>query len=184
MLAPRQGQRPLLRGPRLDQRARGRPKGSPRARHGMASTGGLSGSTRGDVLPGEGGGRRGRARHLPGMSGPRAVPGRGTARGARYLGWPAAGATQEAAGVMRRTPELIEAVATAKARSGGMCEARADPHCALRGAHAHHRLPRAHGGKDEAANILWVCHRCHMTIHAFPQRSYERGWLVHSGGET
>lgn len=62
----------------------------------------------------------------------------------------------------------------------GWCNAGTSA-CTGVAAHAHHRLPRAHGGKDTRENLLAVCAACHHYIHTHPAESYERGWLTRSG---
>lgn len=64
-------------------------------------------------------------------------------------------------------------------RADERCEANAAEGCTRRGAHAHHIVPRSQGGGDEPGNLLWVCAPCHETIHHYPTRSYEHGWLRH-----
>lgn len=60
-----------------------------------------------------------------------------------------------------------------------ICEAQA-PGCTGRAVHAHHRKRRSQGGDNSSANLLRVCVQCHTYIHANPERSYAKGWLVHS----
>ena len=45
--------------------------------------------------------------------------------------------------------------------------------------HRHHRLTRARGGGDEAANTVDVCAACHDLIHARPTLAYAHGWMLH-----
>ncbi|HEX7355273.1 MAG TPA: HNH endonuclease signature motif containing protein [Mycobacteriales bacterium] len=79
----------------------------------------------------------------------------------------------------RSRKELRKARKDALERGGYRCEA-ALPGCSCRPEHAHHRKMRSQGGPDEAANLLMVCWSCHRSIHADPERSYERGFLVRS----
>ena len=63
-------------------------------------------------------------------------------------------------------------------RSRGWCEVGALG-CHMKAVHMHHRLQRSQGGGHGADNLLHVCRACHDLIHAEPQWSYERGWLLH-----
>lgn len=88
-------------------------------------------------------------------------------------------------------PAVREEVA---ARSGGLCEAMTGGQgcggpcgdhawrCGGEGRHPanhlHHKLPRSHGGKHVAENLLHVCDGCHREIHAHPERSFRMGWLI------
>lgn len=68
-----------------------------------------------------------------------------------------------------------------------LVEGRADGRCELncpgcppgvhRGRHAHHVLPRSHGGPDDLGNLLWCCPAGHQWVHEHPAASYEAGWL-------
>lgn len=69
--------------------------------------------------------------------------------------------------------------AAVTARSGGLCELALEP-CTVKATHHHHRLLRAQGGKDVEDNFLHLCERCHSWLHAHPEVSYQRGWLVRS----
>lgn len=65
------------------------------------------------------------------------------------------------------TPALI-------ARAHGLCEI-----CGYRGGTVrHHRLRRGQGGKNTLANLLLLCETDHSMVHANPQKSYEKGWLI------
>lgn len=64
------------------------------------------------------------------------------------------------------------------ARSGGRCEARISTLCGGTGSHKHHRKLRRHGD-HRVVNGLDVCVRCHNLIHAYPDRSYRAGMMVH-----
>lgn len=71
-----------------------------------------------------------------------------------------------------------ECVHAVKERSGGMCEARLLC-CCGRGDQAHEKLSRAQGGDPtDAANVLWLCWKCHARIHRFPMESAKRGLLL------
>ena len=63
-------------------------------------------------------------------------------------------------------------------RSRGWCEV-GSLGCHMKAVHMHHRLQRSQGGGHGADNLLHVCRACHDLIHAEPQWSYERGWLLH-----
>lgn len=67
---------------------------------------------------------------------------------------------------------------TVWARSRGFCEAAATG-CYGPGTQLHHRLMRSQGGGHGSENLLHVCSMCHDFIHANPEYSYERGWLLH-----
>lgn len=64
-------------------------------------------------------------------------------------------------------------------RSGGLCEL-GGPNCTRKAEQFHHRLMRSQGGPDSAENLLHVCGADHTYIHAYPERSYARGWLLRS----
>lgn len=60
-------------------------------------------------------------------------------------------------------------------RSGGMCE-----RCgAARASDVHHRKLRRFGD-HLAANLLHLCHACHMWVHANIAASQVAGWILHS----
>ena len=71
-----------------------------------------------------------------------------------------------------------DAKVVVKARSGGRCEF---PDCISRsGAGAHHKLQgRVHPRCNEPEFLMDVCPKHHDHIHAHPEESYERGWLLH-----
>lgn len=48
---------------------------------------------------------------------------------------------------------------------------------------AHHRLSRARGGGDGAANLLAVHAACHSVIHLEPENSTRQGWMLPSGSD-
>lgn len=65
------------------------------------------------------------------------------------------------------TPAII-------ARAGGLCEV-----CRVATInHVHHRKRRSQGGPNTMANLMGVCDFDHRMIHANPQWSYERGFLI------
>jgi hypothetical protein len=76
----------------------------------------------------------------------------------------------------RQLPNYSQVREVVFERAGWRCEI-AHEGCTGRAEHCHHRLMRSAGGKDEAANLLAACHRCHEHIHANPALSYEHGWL-------
>lgn len=45
----------------------------------------------------------------------------------------------------------------------------------------HHRLRRSQGGRGDLANALGLCLKCHANVHAHPEDSYKRGWLIKPG---
>lgn len=60
-------------------------------------------------------------------------------------------------------------------RAGGRCE-----RCGrgLFVAEHHHRKLRSRGGGDTAANLVAICTRCHVWVHANPVKATETGWMV------
>ena len=76
---------------------------------------------------------------------------------------------------------LTEARKAVQERSGGRCEVMAAPGCDGIGVHLHHRILRRHGDHSPDA-LLFVCVHCHGLIHANPELSYWRGWLILSSG--
>lgn len=81
--------------------------------------------------------------------------------------------------VSRPRPTDPEAIAALSERSGGLCEARYASDCQRLAAAPHHRQRRSQSGKDTLANLIAVCDRCHILIHAEPAEAYRRGFLVH-----
>lgn len=87
---------------------------------------------------------------------------------------------------MSRIPTHV--VAEVEERAAGYCEACGWP--ALTAAF-HHRDARGMGGTgddalrlarvDVAVNLLRVHPKCHQWIHAHPEASRERGWILRSG---
>ena len=61
-----------------------------------------------------------------------------------------------------------EIVAEVKGRAGGYCEVAFGPEqpCPFLGAHPHHLIKRSAGGSDDAANVVWICPRCHQMTDA------------------
>lgn len=60
------------------------------------------------------------------------------------------------------------------ARSGYVCEM-----CArARATEAHHRKNRSQGGTWSPANLLHVCHSCHVHVTTHPAAAREQGWAV------
>ena len=48
----------------------------------------------------------------------------------------------------------------------------------------HHRLRRSQGGKNNLANLLALCDKCHFIVHDRPEQSYELGWLLRRNSLT
>jgi hypothetical protein len=73
------------------------------------------------------------------------------------------------------TPTLVN-------RAKGVCEA-GTPDCGkgLHLMHRHHRKIRSQGGTNKLDNLIYCCDGCHTYIHAHPEESYSRGWLLRSG---
>jgi 5-methylcytosine-specific restriction endonuclease McrA len=65
------------------------------------------------------------------------------------------------------TPDLL-------ARAHGICEICRTGPCE----HRHHKLRRGQGGKNDLANLLFLCHGCHDRVHKYPSVSYAEGWLL------
>jgi hypothetical protein len=81
--------------------------------------------------------------------------------------------------IARRTP--LRARPSHRARPdeplATWCEAHLRD-CTGRATDRHHRLPRAQGGGDEAANTIDVCRSCHIDgIHGHPAEAYALGLL-------
>ena len=68
---------------------------------------------------------------------------------------------------------------TVLARARGFCERCGVPSHDLA---LHHRKLKSRGGKDEVANLVAVCHKCHNlgthSIHLRPKEATEKGWMV------
>ena len=65
------------------------------------------------------------------------------------------------------------------ARSGGgWCEIT-HAGCTGAGTEVHHRLMRSQGGGHDEENLMLLCATAHRYVHANPEYSYERGWLLH-----
>ena len=75
-------------------------------------------------------------------------------------------------------PELVAAKAVVRNRSGGYCEVKSDV-CDRFARHVHHTARRKGKGSHAPELLLDACEPCHLEIHANPELSYERGWLVH-----
>ena len=89
----------------------------------------------------------------------------------------------------RRTPDggrdvefSDEVKANVRRRSGNRCEVKATKRCAGRIEVFHHVRRRSQGGKGDEGNCLGSCNDCHEHIHAHPEESYLRGWLVRGSG--
>lgn len=66
-------------------------------------------------------------------------------------------------------------------RSGGLCELGLEGICRVKADCFHHRLMRAHDGPDTVENLMHLCNAgCHAYVHANPEESYLRGWLIRS----
>ena len=72
-----------------------------------------------------------------------------------------------------------------RARSGGRCEydPPVDPfgrgRCPAIATEMHHRRRRSQGGKDEASNLVHLCHYCHaIRVHENPAEAYAAGYLT------
>lgn len=54
--------------------------------------------------------------------------------------------------------------------------------CYAMGGNRHHRKRRSQGGKDLGSNLILLCGSgttgCHGYVHAHPEESYIKGWLV------
>lgn len=73
--------------------------------------------------------------------------------------------------------------AEVEARSGGLCEVRAEG-CTGRALHKHHRLRRSQGGQHTVANVTDACPWCHLiAIHGNPEWAYENGWMIRGGSQ-
>ena len=69
---------------------------------------------------------------------------------------------------------MKKAVPVVEARSKGWCEAET-PDCIGGGEVFHHRMGRR---THRPELLLHLCNPCHLWIHAHPQESMERGWMV------
>ena len=79
-------------------------------------------------------------------------------------------------------PEVAQAVID---RAQGRCEVMNFPYCSGAPGPLHHR--KISGREHSVVNLLHICDSCHRWIHANPEVSYERGWLVkmsHDPAET
>ena len=75
-------------------------------------------------------------------------------------------------------PELVAGKAVVRERSGGLCEAEACDDCTGRLERTHHRRGRLVAEDHHPDLLLGCCNPCHLAIHANPERSYERGWML------
>lgn len=75
------------------------------------------------------------------------------------------------------TPIPPDAVAAVRRRSRGRCEVASGPWCSGHGEMRHHRAGRG-PGRDRPDLLLDVCAACHAYLHAHPELSYERGWMI------
>ena len=68
---------------------------------------------------------------------------------------------------------------TVLGRAKGYCERCGVPSHDLA---LHHRKLKSRGGKDEVANLVAVCHKCHNlgteSIHLNPKKATDKGWMV------
>lgn len=78
--------------------------------------------------------------------------------------------------IPKQTVELVIA------RAAGYCEV-----CGLPGSESmalHHRKLKSRGGKDTAANLIWIHHACHNlgtdSIHLNPAKAEQKGYMVGS----
>lgn len=67
-------------------------------------------------------------------------------------------------------------------RDGYRCRAEVEGICTGEPDHPHHLLQKSVGGKDEEANLLTVCWRCHDWIHDNIAEAEKRGLLRRSTG--
>jgi hypothetical protein len=76
-------------------------------------------------------------------------------------------------------PELRAAKEERRQISNDVCEVDG---CGNRATHFHHRWLRSQGGVHEVWNLLHVCAglegRCHEHIHANPEDSYAKGYML------
>lgn len=70
-------------------------------------------------------------------------------------------------------------------RAGGYCEVCSRP--AQSSMALHHRKLKSRGGQDSVSNLIWIHHSCHNmathSIHANPELSEQKGWMVPSWKE-
>jgi hypothetical protein len=72
-------------------------------------------------------------------------------------------------------PELVAAKEERRAISNDVCEVDG---CGNRATHFHHRWMRSQGGVHTRWNLLHCCVSCHEHVHANPEDSYRRGYLL------
>lgn len=68
-----------------------------------------------------------------------------------------------------------------KKRAGGVCERcgkKLNRHKGKNLGSMHHRFKREYGGVDSAANLLYLCLRCHRSIHADEYGAGQEGFVV------
>ena len=75
--------------------------------------------------------------------------------------------------------ELKASKVIVRSRSRGFCEIT-HLGCTGRIDQVHHKRRRSQGGDDTPENLLGVCAKAHELIHANPELSFERGWLLHA----
>jgi hypothetical protein len=78
------------------------------------------------------------------------------------------------------TRRLIDPAALARCHDREGCAARVAEDCNGRNEVAHHRKLKKHLGPDTDANLLNVCHPCHLEVHRHPKDCYLNGLLVPS----
>lgn len=80
----------------------------------------------------------------------------------------------------KRDPaELKAAKAVVRARSRGFCEI-VHVGCTGQAVHVHHKRRRSQGGTDDPENLLHLCRKGHDFVHANPEISFRKGWLLHA----
>lgn len=91
--------------------------------------------------------------------------------------------TRRGSGKRHESPELSASRLIVKSRSGGRCEI---VHLGCTGwvEHVHHRRRRSQGGTDDPDNLLGLCRIAHEFVHANPELSFQRGWLLHAAAVT
>ena len=78
---------------------------------------------------------------------------------------------------LRQDAELDVSRAIVSERARGLCEVRLAG-CNIRGAHAHHVLPRSIRVDHSPNNLLWTCWTCHRNIHRDPRKARALGLLT------
>lgn len=77
---------------------------------------------------------------------------------------------------------IARSAPAARRRSGGVCEFHVRGVCTQRAVHLHHRKRREFGDHG-SKNLVDLCLECHAYVHAHPNESYEKGWLILSTGD-